>query len=213
MTPNIGILYTIGNEFSPQLTIWDSYLKIRPCLVQLHYQSFESLSRNTCFKIWPLSSWTDGTITIVGLKGTCSSQGPPSILARDWRSSHPIVAATTHPPLCKQCHSTVNGAGPSLFGVLWSPNSNACGGLNTGTHGSTMVVFHQRERERERASEIERESEEEREATKERKMRENAIGWRGNIPGDWLCTVAGINGVVTAEKKEGGEGGEYSSLL
>ena len=75
------------------------------------------------------------------------------------------------------------------------------------------VCERERERERERASEIERESEEEREAARERKIREEATGWRGNIPGDWLCTVAGINGVFTAEKKEGGEGGEYSSLL
>ena len=31
-TPNMGILYTIGNDFSPRLTIWSSYLKIKPRL-------------------------------------------------------------------------------------------------------------------------------------------------------------------------------------
>ena len=35
MIPNLGILYTVRNDFSPWLTIQDCYLEIRPCLAQI----------------------------------------------------------------------------------------------------------------------------------------------------------------------------------
>ena len=40
MTPNIGILYTIGKKISPQIYIRDRYLKIRLCLAQINCQNF-----------------------------------------------------------------------------------------------------------------------------------------------------------------------------
>ena len=86
-TPNIGILYTVGNDFSPQLAIWDSYLKIKPRLVQLHCQSFDSLSRKTCFAIRPLSLRTNGTNTRRRLRGTCGDLEPLSKVAGDDISS------------------------------------------------------------------------------------------------------------------------------
>ena len=35
MTPNLGILYTVRNDFLPRLTIVNCYLEIRPCLAQI----------------------------------------------------------------------------------------------------------------------------------------------------------------------------------
>ena len=74
MTPNIGILYTVGNDFLPQLIKQDSYLKMRPRLVHLHCQSFDNLSRKTYFEIWPFSAQTKVSITIVGSIGTSWNQ-------------------------------------------------------------------------------------------------------------------------------------------
>ena len=123
----------------------------------------------------------------------------------DRRSSYPTVAATTRPPHSKRCHFTVDWAGPNRFGVLSSPNSGACGGLSTGTHGSAMVVFHWREREREKARKKEKQG------GREREMREWAASWRGNIAEGWLCVAADVNGVFTAERKVGG--GEEKILV
>ena len=81
-TPNIDILYIVGNHFSPWLIIWDSYLKIRSHLDRLHYQSFDNLSRKVCFEIRPLLSQTEGTVMTMGSSGTCSSQELSSIMAR-----------------------------------------------------------------------------------------------------------------------------------
>ena len=46
--PNIGILYTIGNHFSPWLTIRDRYLKIWLRLARINYQSFVNLYGIMC---------------------------------------------------------------------------------------------------------------------------------------------------------------------
>ena len=47
-TPNIGILYTIGNHFSSRLWIRDLYLKIRLCLAQIQWQSFAISHGKAC---------------------------------------------------------------------------------------------------------------------------------------------------------------------
>ena len=47
-TPIIGILYTVGNHFSPRVWIWDSYLKIRLRLARINYQSFFILHGKAC---------------------------------------------------------------------------------------------------------------------------------------------------------------------
>ena len=101
MSPKIGILYTVGNDFLPQLTIWGTYLKIRPRLARIHSQSFDNPSRKVCFEIRPLSSLTKGTITIVGSKGTCSSQELSSTtvgaVVRQWQvAGWPRVVTTTN---------------------------------------------------------------------------------------------------------------------
>ena len=80
-TPNIGVLYIIGDGFLPRLIIWDCYLEIRPRLVQINRQSFDSLPRKACFEIWPLSLRTEGIVTIVGLSWTCLSPELPSTMA------------------------------------------------------------------------------------------------------------------------------------
>ena len=47
MTPNIGILNTIGNYFSPRVWIRDRYLKIMLRLAQINSQNFVILHGNT----------------------------------------------------------------------------------------------------------------------------------------------------------------------
>ena len=49
-TPNICILYIVGNHFSPWLTIQDHYLKIRLHLIRINYQSFVNLYGNACLQ-------------------------------------------------------------------------------------------------------------------------------------------------------------------
>ena len=102
-TPNISILYTVGNHFSPWLTMWDSYLKTRSRLVRLHCQSFDSLSRKACFEFRPLSSRTNGTIMIMGSNGTCWYPEPPSKVAGDGGSTRPTVAHPRSATTTKHC--------------------------------------------------------------------------------------------------------------
>ena len=97
MTSNIDILCIIGNGFSPRLNIWDWYLKIRPCLARINCQNFDSLSQKACWAIWPLLSWTEATITIVGTKGTCWNLEPPPTMARDYES-RPFFLCYFHAP-------------------------------------------------------------------------------------------------------------------
>ena len=48
MTPNIDILSTVGKYFSPQIRIWDRYLKMKLYLARIHWQSLSFLHANAC---------------------------------------------------------------------------------------------------------------------------------------------------------------------
>ena len=95
-TPNIGILYTVENNFSSRLTIWGFYLKTKPRLVQLYYQSFDNLSRKACFEIRPPSSRMEGTVTIMGSKRTSWRLGMPPTMVGDngWPLLHRSLPRT-----------------------------------------------------------------------------------------------------------------------
>ena len=82
-TLNIDILYIFENHFLPWLTMWDSYLKIRPRLVWLHCQNFDSLSRKACFKLRSPFVTNGSHNHDCGVKGTCWRLGMPPTVAGD----------------------------------------------------------------------------------------------------------------------------------
>ena len=128
-TPNIGILYIIGNNFLSRLTMWDSYLKIRSHLVQLHCQSFDSLSRKACFEFCPLPSTFvtnqgyhyDRGIELNLLVSKTTVKGDRSWSYDDVSSRPPRAFIAS-----KRLHLTTNKAGYHLFDTLWSCRSGTC---------------------------------------------------------------------------------------
>ena len=52
-TPNTGILYTVGNDFSPRLIIWD-LPESKTSFGLAHCQSFDNPSQKMCFAFRPL---------------------------------------------------------------------------------------------------------------------------------------------------------------
>ena len=124
-TLNIGILYTVGNDFSPRLTIWGCYLEIRHRLAGINCQSFDSSSRKTCFEIRPLSSRVEDTNTMRRLKGTCGDLEPPSKLAREGispRLYRGLTWAVDHH--CRRHLSGWEATLPPIV-VVWSPSYRA----------------------------------------------------------------------------------------
>ena len=163
MTTNIGILYAVGNNFSPQLTIWDSYLKVKPLFVQLHCQSFDSLSRKACFSIRPLSLRTNGTNTTRRLRETCGDLEPQSKMAGDDISSGLRCDLTW--AVDRHCRRHLSGWEATLppIVVVWNPSHHAWGILMTGARWSRGNLDVWREKERELVNEKDKQRERKRE--------------------------------------------------
>ena len=77
---NIGILYTVGNNFSPRVWIWDRYLKIRLRLAKIIWQSLSLLHRNVCRRSghfrreWRIPLWRRGQEELVETKNCCPTR-------------------------------------------------------------------------------------------------------------------------------------------
>ena len=200
MTPNIGILYTIGNNFSSRLTIWDFYFKIRSCLAQICNQSFKNLPRKVCWKIRPLSSRTKSIVMIVRLRRTILYQDRTLAVARDRHFTAMKIGGHTRLALARRRHLKANGAGPNLS--MCSSHQNlahvvTCSPKLLISHG----CFHQRERKRESARKREIEWEKER-GTRWGRERDEGGQRREKLAGERCWSSSQEKGIGLREAKE-----------
>ena len=126
MISNIDILYIIGNDFSPWLKVWDHSQKMRPRLARLHCQRFDSLSRNTCFEIRPLSSRRKGTVTIVRSKATFWDHELTVGMADTADRRHFSSAISRATSIVVGSISMAKKLSSPPTGVLWSSSYRTC---------------------------------------------------------------------------------------
>ena len=116
MTSNIDILYTVGKYFSPQLRIWDRYIKIRLYLTRINWQCFAILHKKSHrwseqFRLEqrvPLQQ--GGREELIGTH--FGHQNWPKDGGGHWEAM--------------PCH----------FAILWRPSYGICGELKIGTRQS-----------------------------------------------------------------------------
>ena len=154
---------------------------MRPHLVHLHCQSFDSLSQNTCFKIRSLSLRTKGTIRIMGSNGTSWNHEPPLEVARDGRSGMEPWPHFHTPHASSPLQMGGHRALSSIVSVIWALWSRACPHLKLPRRFFENGRGKSRERKwgRDRAREREREGDGKRETRERERGRETERERRG----------------------------------
>ena len=157
--PNIGILYTHGNHFSPRLTIRDRCLKIRVRLARINRQSFANLYRNVCQQSghfrreWraPLQRGARE-----GLVGTLKWQWAWLETAFCRRSPRGLPRTVDHH---RGWHTGRWEAAFPLFGTSRSSSTSTCSSTVAALLRSSMAAMDEREALRDRRRERKRDRE------------------------------------------------------
>ena len=181
---NIGILYTIGNHFSPRLIILDFYLKIRLRLARIICQSFVILHEKVCQQFRYFCHEGEVSLRRGGHKELFCTQrqwwgwSETSLQHRE-ATAWPRVLHTP-PPLWVGFH----GADPHPLGVLWSCCSSTCSPKSHLVVDRTRPRVHGFRERNKKDTQRERETrrwQEEEEGDRGRQTEGKEAGWTGPL--------------------------------
>ena len=188
-TLNIGILYTVGKNFSPLVWIRDHYLKIKLYLAQVSCQSFTVSHGKACWRSGHFSSQRRVASWII----TCAEHDGMQDRHKKWpltdvRAPCPPWFTTGSLHNKRWCFMA-KWARPSFIGELWPQCPGACPLMKLRQPRSRLVHVDAEDRERWlREGEMAGKGEEEREKDR------------------WPLIDGGFAGVLTAKIKVHGSG-------